>query len=171
MGGRTWLGTVLALACLALAPAAGSSTSLGCSTHQCDSATVPLPSTDEPLAEQIVYVSGNEVVWDSGPETGRWLDYLGNHTYVVSYPPQFAALAAWRDLTTAFWVATTQDDASSNNTAGVGQLAEVVNVSPTSLSVFNATCQEYFLRFEVRAPLAAAIGDSGAGDAQPAVDP
>jgi hypothetical protein len=188
----------------------------GCNTHDCDSQTVcidgrglmkAVDNTDDCKADtggtpiagdagppynlQIstnLSASGYEVVWETTSINGPWLDFPGQRTYVIQYPP-----GLWGHLPTSIEVyvsydnppnamnvesdggaeAATSADADAealphmNFTTASGALAEIENTTPTQLSLLNATCTETFMRMVVRAQVA---GPSDASSDGPVPD-
>jgi len=121
----------------------------GCTTHQCDTGYIFIGED----AGTVYQTSATEIRWESAPFAGPWLEYPGNHTVVVKFPP---ALAAYRLVDVSAYVSLDPDPRSF--TGAFGQLAEFSDASTTGLSVLNATCQNYFLRLEVRASPSEADG-------------
>lgn len=164
----------------------------GCTTHQCDSDLVCIDSTGSmktiinasdctpvitggtklPFYNLSVgdFVSDNgdeQIVWDTSSFLGPWLDFPGQRTYIIQYPPGFAGhvpTGVWP------WVSSDNDagvDVSHSNwTPASGQLFEVTNTESTQLTVLNATCVDYGLRIEFQADLPKA----SAGDASSSPD-
>ena len=150
----------VAVACATAMPAA-----TGCSTHQCDVSCVDFgwvpppggpfpPCTVNPQPFGDWWRNGDEVVWESGPPQGPWLDFPGNRFYHIAFPPDFpAALAGTFPDAWYAWVSVEQDaqDPTGSNVLAAGELAEFTAVSPTGFTVLNNTCAEYSLRIEVHA--------------------
>jgi hypothetical protein len=140
----------------------------GCSTHQCDNEIVcidslgfmktvnqadacttsaggtPITGDAGPYNLQVstnLSASGYEVVWETTPFVGPWLDFPGMRTYIIQFPSPHM-----------------------NFTTASGSLAELMNTTATQLSVLNATCAAYSMRMVVRAQVIAP--DAGAADAQ-----
>jgi hypothetical protein len=126
--------------------------STGCTTHQCDQATVPLGgagqmplpgSSEEPLAD-------GELVWRSSPAAGPWLDFPGLRTYVLTYPQPFVC-----PPDPAAWLAGDNTDAQSGFLTGAGGLALFAQTADPdglyrTISVTNPACGEFGLLVEVR---------------------
>ena len=96
-----------------------------------------------------------------------WTDFPGNATLTFTYPPlpplPPGYVPDFADITPLAWVAATAPagdaDDSFNVTPAAGQLAEFVAPwSPTSISVWNATCQPYRVLVHVTVPV---IGPDG----------
>jgi hypothetical protein len=181
---------------LALGLATGSGpTVVGCTTHQCDGDIVCIDSAGNaksihdasectpiltdgvpvPNYNLNVEVVGNpsdgnaELVWDTSSFLGTWLDFGPQRTFIVQFPPGLAG-----HLPHSFdgWVSSDNDaapDASHLNfTNTAGQLLEYTFVNDTRMNVYNNTCVDYGLRFEVRA----FAGGADAGtSAEASVDP
>jgi hypothetical protein len=183
------------LACATLVcVAAGTATTLGCVTDECNSAfecvypkAMSSQSCSAPesqaltLAADQVYRDGDELVWYSAPFNGDWLTFPGNETLSVFYPPEIAAVLGPGMVPTAVdvWLSSDAADASSpfrNIVNGAGQLAEYVYMDNRAVNILNATCAPYSLRIEVRAAAgpgatdgaAFSVADAGeAGNAEP----
>ena len=108
------------------------------------------------------------MVWLSSPTLGAWLPFPGGRTYTLVFPPlpalppglsaDFSAV-----LPPQAWVAAVPpDEPDANFTQTSGQLAEFGNISPSSISITNATCAvpDYSLLVEVTVPVIA-TADAG----------
>lgn len=99
----------------------------------------------------IVSDTGDEaLVWDTSSFLGPWLDFPGQRTYVIQFPP---GLSGHVPTSVVGWVSS-DNDASfgashANSTLATGQLLEITNMASTQLSVFNDTCVDYGLRIEI----------------------
>jgi hypothetical protein len=115
--------------------------------------------------------TGYEVVWETTPIVGPWLEVPGQRTYVIQYPPGLSG-----HLPTSVEVYVPNDNPAGsdaddgagsadlphmNFTTASGSLAELMNTTTTQLSVMNATCAPYSMRLVVRAQVTAS-------DAEPA---
>ncbi|HEY8038735.1 MAG TPA: hypothetical protein VIF15_03045, partial [Polyangiaceae bacterium] len=105
--------------------------------------------TGDPHPLGDVHQEGNDLVWESSPMNGSWLDFPGQRRYVLIWPGEFTQSVPY-DVRT--YVATGQDaqDFPNNFVEGTGQLAEISGVSKLGVTVFNGTCAEYFLRVVAR---------------------
>ena len=164
----------------------------GCNTHQCDSDLVCIdglgfmrtvsdagacspdaggtPITGDAGAYNLQVstnssASGYELVWETTPIVGPWLDFPGQRTYVIQYPP---GLLGHLPTTVETYVSYDNPDSSvdaphMNVTMASGSLAELMNTTDTQLSVLNATCQPFSMRMVVRAQ----VGSADAGPDAP----
>jgi hypothetical protein len=166
----------------------------GCSTHQCDNEIVcidslgfmktvnqadacttsaggtPITGDAGPYNLQVstnLSASGYEVVWETTPFVGPWLDFPGMRTYIIQFP---SGLSGHLPTSVDVYVSSDNPDANAleaphmNFTTASGSLAELMNTTATQLSVLNATCAAYSMRMVVRAQVIAP--DAGAADAQ-----
>jgi hypothetical protein len=163
---------------------------LGCQTHECDpvfacisgsglmtfvsqasDCTSSTPGDASiPGYNTNVVVSGDLLIWDTSPVNGPWLDYPGNRTYIINFPP---GLAGNTVLNYSAWIAADNPQDGAPHTSfvtGPGYVAQFQNTTPYQLTVLNGSCAGYSLRIEVQAQLAADAGDNAqttfdAGDA------
>jgi len=165
-GGAGALAALIALA--ATVPATE-----GCQTHQCDqsSLTIGLGPDGGVVGTGYVLVNGNEATWYSGPfipGSGQtWQPYNGNQYVTFMIPPNAGippnATVEWAEAEVA-----AQPDAQANFIPGSGQLDELSNVSPTSVTVYNNACESYFVRVSVLFLLPdGGVAEAGANDALP----
>ena len=175
---------------------AGLAGGVGCNTHQCDSDMVcvdslglmskvnqadacapnsggtPITGDAGPYNLHVstnLSASGYELVWETTPIVGPWLDFPGQRTYVIQFPPGLSG-----HLPTSVDVYVSSDNpspAADNGDAGAdgnaleaphlnyttasGSLAEFTDTTATQLSVLNATCAAYSMRMVVRAQVTA----------------
>jgi hypothetical protein len=167
----------------------------GCNTHQCDSDMVcidslgfmskvnqaeacapnsggtPITGDAGPYNLHVstnLSASGYELVWETSSIVGPWLDFPGQRTYVIQFPPGLSG-----HLPTSVDVYVSSDNPSPrdngdacadgnalecphlNYTTASGSLAEFTNTTATQLSVWNATCALYSMRMVVRAQVTA----------------
>ncbi|HEY4014143.1 MAG TPA: hypothetical protein VGM06_12445 [Polyangiaceae bacterium] len=63
-----------------------------CETHQCDSSTVVYGGADagQPPGSSLQMTAGGQMIWQSSPNEGPWLDFLGDRTFVFTFPQPFA---------------------------------------------------------------------------------
>jgi hypothetical protein len=154
---KVW-GLAFVAAC-GLAAAVGPQATLavgGCYTHQCDGSYVAVPAP-----HGNVYQTDTEVCWESAPPQGPWDDFPGQRTYTFTFPPPFAGN---QPKTWTAYEAADPTNPQSNNIEATGLNAEFSNITPDGLSVYNATCAEYFVRVVACAPTGASA-EAGAGDA------
>jgi hypothetical protein len=174
-------------------------TLVGCQTHDCDPEFICIDGSGSgidctaeggvvagqvatPIAGYTTSVTsiptlggGTELVWDTSSLDGPWLDYPGNQTYIINFPPGLAG-----HLPTAppdpLVSADNPGDASphQNFIAGPAYLVEFTNVTPYQMTVHNPTCAHYSLRIEIRADVppdeASVVDASGAPDATTLAD-
>lgn len=146
--------------------AAGQAPILGYCDGGSDSGSSPctIPGYTTSVTTLPTLGGGTEIVWDTSSLDGRWLDYPGNQTYIISFPPGLAG-----HLPTgapAPLVSADNPDAGphQNFIAGPAYLVEFSNVTPYQMTVHNATCAHYSLLIEVRAdvpPDGGAVVDAG----------
>jgi hypothetical protein len=116
---------------------------------------------------------GGELVWTTSSLLGTWLDFPGQRTYVIQFPPGLAGhvplalplASVSSDNTTDM----APDASHLNATLGSGQLAEITNVSATQLSILNDTCVDYglFIRVDaIASPMGTATLPSDAAVAE-----
>lgn len=162
----------------------------GCNTHQCDSqmvcidslglmktvnqaeACTPSAGGTPILGDAGPYnlhvstnlsASGYELVWETTPLVGPWLDFPGMRTYIIQFP---SGLSGHLPTSVDVYVSSDNPDADAldashaNYTTASGSLAEFTNTTETQLSVLNATCARYSMRMVVRAQVNAL--DAGA---------
>jgi hypothetical protein len=164
-----FLGALLRRAGAIFGAFALASSALGCTTHQCDPTTVDIGGDEEPPAPWVR--AEGELIWQSPSSVfGPWLPFPGAFTYAFALPPiptlepGESADVDLIDVTAE--VADVQgaaDAAPVNFTQITGELAQIVNLTPSSFSVVNPTCAQYFLRVSVKVPIvSAAEGDGGA---------
>jgi hypothetical protein len=127
----------------------------GCYTHQCDqsSVTIGLAPDGGVVGTGEVSWNGNEVTWESVPQQPApdqiWTTYAGNQTITFVYGPDAGIPSNATVETVTAWVAAQGDATQANFTLAGGGLAEFSNVDTTSVTVFNDTCQTYFVRIVV----------------------
>jgi hypothetical protein len=167
----------------------------GCNTHQCDAdiscidgqglmkmvsdaaacgpngGGTPITGSSGPYNLQVstnLSATGYELVWETTPIVGPWLDFPGQRTYVVQYPP---GLSGHLPTSVEVYVSSDNPDnpdggnasadataaaaSHANYTTASGSLAEFTNTTATQLSVLNATCAGYSMRMVVRAQVTA----------------
>jgi hypothetical protein len=107
-----------------------------------------------------VNVNGNTLTWTTSPVDGRWLDFPGNMTYIINFPPPLGGVPVLPPL--PFVSAEGPAEASDNFIAGPAYLAEITNVTEQQMTVQNASCAHYSLLIEVQADVPAEAGPSGA---------
>jgi hypothetical protein len=121
-----------------------------------------------------VDVNGNTLTWMTSSVTGPWLNFPGNRTYIINYPPPLGATPTL--LPQACVSAELPAEASDNFICGAAYLAEFKIVTNQQLIVNNASCAQYSLLIEVQAdlPEEAGVSDASAGfadaDASPPFD-
>ncbi len=170
--------SVVALAALVTATAPAQS---GCTTHQCDTscyafgssapADAGCPGITPPNSGELV-VNADEVVWESAPAGGNWLDFPGSRSYVFVFPDTLR-----RDLQNGWTMGypivsvSTQADNSTDGGAtssmAAGELAEISHISDSFVVVTNSSCAEYYVRVEVhayRGDAGPVPGEAGASD-------
>jgi len=162
--------------------AAGTATGGGCTTHQCDGDCVVLDGPADPRcpaaaggssggAPRRAWVDGTDIVWESSPPDGPWLDFPGQRTYWFEWETAF--VQAVKDSPFAYLASNDQfwkllpnphqidayvadgplDGADTRFVLASGQLAEMSSPSNKQLNVTNAACAVYALRVEVRVDL------------------
>ncbi len=184
-------GVAAPVAGLCLLGAVGAPTTTGCQTHECDPEFVCVdvtgmekivPSaadctppdggslvaegagwTPVPNYNTNVNVNGNTLTWTTSSLSGPWLDYPGNRTYIINFPPPLGAAS----ILTVYPLLSADNplDASphQNFISGPGYLAEFKYVTNQQLTVNNASCAHYSLLIEVTAELSAEAGVSAPG--------
>jgi hypothetical protein len=142
----------------------------GCTTHQCDSTSVTLGADAGGTGFWTSYCGGStgncQIIWSSSDTmNSSWTDYPGNATLTFTFPPLPTLPAGltpdFADITFGGYVAAgapTADANTFNVTPASGQLLESVSWSSSSISVLNATCQEYRLLLQVTVPVLAPDG-------------
>jgi hypothetical protein len=183
-------GAAAPLAGACLLGAVGAPTTTGCQTHECDpdivcidvtgmekivpnAAACTPPDGGSLVAEgpgwtpvpnynTNVNVNGNTLTWTTSSLSGPWLDYPGNRTYIINFPPPFGTAAVLPPYPVLS--ADNPLDASphDNFISGLGYLGEFTNLTNQQVTVNNASCAHYFLLIEVTAELSAEAGASGA---------
>jgi hypothetical protein len=142
--------------------------STGCTTRQCDTdciwisatagggSTCPWNASGAPDSS-LYHVGADELVWQSSPWLGTWIDFPGQRTYVFIWPAEMQdaiANAGWVLEAPSVWVSTTADNdagGGGTSTPAAGQLAEVSGVTTYGFAVTNGSCAEYYVRAEVHA--------------------
>jgi hypothetical protein len=150
LGGAGALATLLALA--ASAPA-----TQGCQTHQCDQSNLTIGLGPDGGAVGTGYVlvdpPARTATWYSGPyipDAGEtWQPYPGNQ-YLTFLLPQDAGIPPNAVVQNWGAAVAAQDAEQVNNVPGSGQLDEFSNIGPTSVTVFNDTCADYYVRVWVQ---------------------
>ena len=180
-GGSVTLSRGVASASVALmtfSPALPGAT--GCTTHQCDADCVVIGAA--PDAKQCpgentrvpgeAWIDGNDIVWESSPFRGPWLDFPGQRTYELKWRTAFESAIAASPMASRFSapgslqafvdqlpypydtnasVATGEADKPDGTfVEAAGQLAYMNYAGNDQLNVFNATCADYSLRVVVR---------------------
>lgn len=162
----------------------------GCTTHQCDPSSTTLGADGGFGSWDLNCSAGCTLVWRSGPIVGStgagasatsWVDFPGAKTYTFVFPPlpplpagasvdpsDFANL--W--LPPLAWVAFDPPSAFgalANFAQSTGTEVEFTGISPTSLSVYNPSCQDYGLiaTFGIEVSLDGGSTDSGADIVDP----
>jgi hypothetical protein len=116
-----------------------------------------------------VNVNGNTLTWMTSSVTGTWLNFPGNRTYIINFPPPFGATPTL--LPVACVSAEVPAEASDNFICGAAYLAEFTGWTNQQLIVNNASCAQYSLLIEVQADLPTDGGVIGPGvDATTSVD-
>lgn len=188
MLGRTFrlgpTGALLSLGLLATFGAAvpGGLMMTGCSTHVCDQQCVHIDSqglagpcggavggTPSGYAPHLFDDQG-ELGWETASLDGPWLDYPGNRTWVIDFPPELQTGCPPSDVMPYISADNSgvPNASHSNWVNGAGQLDEYGSVSPTSISVTNATCAEYALRLVIHVPTVQSV--TGSAPATPPPD-
>jgi hypothetical protein len=125
--------------------------STGCTTHQCDPVTVAY-SGGEMTGPDTYETNPIDLPPDAGDAGEPWLDYTGNKTITVTFPPEAKKVIAGRQIDSIepFVGISSQPNSSGNNwTPTGGQLAEITSAGPDGFTVTNASCADYFARFRV----------------------
>lgn len=150
------------LACGLVVGTASLSATTGCTTHECDTSCIwigaPAPdgstcaSGTAPSAS-LHHRSGGELVWESSPMEGTWLDFPGAVSYTFILPAEMttALQNGWTLLAPTVWISTAANQIDGGGTAApaAGQLAEVNGMSVYGFVVTNGACAEYSIRVEV----------------------
>lgn len=182
-----------AVAVVAFLPALPGAT--GCTTHQCDADCVVIGAAadakqcpgENTLVPGEAWVDGNDIVWESSPTAGPWLDFPGQRTYEFKWRAAFESAIAGSPMASRFsapgslqafvdqlpypyethpWVATGEADKPDGTfVEAAGQLAYMNYAGNDQLNVFNATCADYSLRVEVRVSLEP-VGTADAASAE-----
>jgi hypothetical protein len=151
------------IAAAVLAGASAVPASTGCTTHQCDSdciwvgASAPSGSTCSTGAapdSSLYYVGPDEMVWESSPVQGTWLDFPGQRTYTFIWPTAMldAIQSGWVLLPPNIWISTQAGNGPQEGgtmTPSAGQLAQVTGLSDYGFAVGNGSCAYYYVRVEV----------------------
>jgi hypothetical protein len=135
-------GAIVAACWVAVTPTAG------CTTHQCDPSTVALPAPGQcPLGTITRYQDG-EILWQSSPSEGPWLDFRGQRTYVLTYPQPFAS----PPMITCYVSADVNNPPSGSVECGglLAQFSTDAGSDLTSVTVTNLSCAEYGLQVFAR---------------------
>lgn len=178
--------------------AVGAPSTIGCQTHACDPEFVCIDVTGMekivanaaactppdggslvadgagwtpvPNYNTNVNVNGNALTWVTSSLNGAWLDFPGNRTYIINFPPPLGAAS----ILTLYPLLSADNplDASphDNFISGLGYLAEFKYVTNQQLTVNNASCAHYFLLIEVTADLSAEAGAPNGTDAGASTD-
>jgi hypothetical protein len=111
--------------------------------------------------------------WESTPMDGTWFPYLHERTLHMHFPDVFGGRQP------DWFIAYISADPSPNSTDGghalanytpaSGNVAKFSGLFPDSITIFNDTCSDYFIRVVVHAPPLGANADAGA-DANAAAD-
>jgi hypothetical protein len=145
----------------------------GCTTHQCDTDCVWVGATAPANCSQgyapdanLFHVGSDEVVWESSPVQGTWIDFPGGRTYTFIWPTEILddLGAGWEVQYPVVSVSTQADNGSTAgavSSMAAGQLAEITSLSNYGFGVGNASCAEYYIRVEVH------VVRDGAGAASP----
>jgi hypothetical protein len=129
----------------------------GAGAPNCDGSAAPDSS--------FYYLSANEMVWESSPMMGTWLDFPGARSYEFIFPgPMQDKLfnQGWELEAPVVWISTRPDngvDGGSTAVPSAGQLAQVTFISNAGFDVTNGACAEYYIRIEVH------VGNPGGGAA------
>jgi hypothetical protein len=159
----------------------------GCTTHQCDAQDISLGADAGGTGFWTSYCEDTptncQIIWSSSDTMNSgWTDFPGDATLTFTFPPLPAlppgltpdfANIQWNVSVAAG--APIPDASSFNVTPAAGQLAEFTSWSSSSISVLNASCQQYQLLLTVMVPVlaqdgglpgdVAVEGDGGAQDA------
>ncbi len=161
-------GVLGAVAVLAPTPA--------CTNHQCDAPpTITIDVQDDAGAGE---VTDDPNTWESSPAYGPWLSFPAQMTYQFQMPSQFAGRQL--ETTTAYLsVAPDQTAPGAIWVQGSGNAAEfsfvpagpgATNPAPT-ITLFNDTCAQYWVRAVITfAPAADAAASDAGVDASDAAD-
>jgi hypothetical protein len=140
----------------------------GCTTHQCDPSASTLGLDGGIGTWELLCGSQCSLTWRSGPTVGPWLPFPGQLTYTFVFPPLPAlpagTFADFADATPYVLVAANPPvtfDAMTNFSPAAGELAEFTALSPTSLSVFNASCAGGYLVVTLAVPVSNVAADAG----------
>ena len=79
----------------------------GCTTHQCDADCVVIGAApdakqcpgENTLVPGEAWVDGNDIVWESSPTAGPWLDFPGQRTYEFKWRAAFESVLASSPMT------------------------------------------------------------------------
>jgi hypothetical protein len=124
-----------------------------------------------------ISADGTEIIWESSPLYGQWLDYKGNHSLEFRFPPSLPdpfACQPWPAPADPPAVSVAQygsPDGSDGITAGSGQDAVITQMrgsdtdgTPGGFVLTNESCQEYYVWIQARFALPATPCSSGGTD-------
>jgi len=132
----------------------------GCSPHNCD----PSSSTFDLATQGTSFDAGNgQVQWASSAWDGTWMDYPGNRTITVVYPPGFVPDPAQAPTV---WVSTgLTQDAGATATSAAGSLDQFSYLTATGFQLNNGTCADYSVWFSVTGTMKVTTTADAGGDA------
>lgn len=121
------------------------------------------------------YLNGDEVIWETAPFDGDWLNFPGNAWLLLSWQATVGAATrgtqyqGWSavPITIEPYVSTAQQQPAGTIILASGQPAELQQVRETGVWVNNAACADYYLRVVVTLRLVPPSdgGVTGAGEA------
>jgi hypothetical protein len=141
-----------------------------CETHQCDTSVVAMGGDAGPIMGSTLQMIGDQMIWRSSPNEGPWLDFLGNRTFVFTYPEPFACEVP---AATVYLAGDPKKPNASFISGGAG-LAPLMQNLPDEgglyrgITITNSTCAPYGLQLVVTgtpvgAPCLVQIFDAGEG--------
>jgi len=145
----------------------------GCQTHQCDAFWQTMGTIASPESAGVgnasISTDGTEIVWESSPLYGQWLEFDGNHSLAFTFPknlPDPYACMPWPAPDQGgglgdpleVWIAQYGSDSGSDGiTWGSGQDAVVTslrgpdsNGNPGGFVLINGSCQKYYVWIQAR---------------------
>jgi len=140
----------------------------GCYTHQCDQSNVILglgPDGGVVGTGELFATEGTSVVfWESNPTLPApgqtWTPFNGNEHLTFLLPPD-AGIPANATILNYWSYDSAQDAAQVNNVNNSGNLAEYSDAGTGSITVYNATCQSYYIRVVVQFFVPEGVGGDG----------